>query len=118
MLDERTIEEFFDAMSRQDLEGLGARLHPAARFEFPKAQPLEGRDEILRFFRILFRRYPELAFTLRRTVIQDGRAAVHWANAGRARDGAPYENEGVTLLEFDGESITWLSDFFKDTGKF
>jgi ketosteroid isomerase-like protein len=118
MIDERMLQDFFAAMSRQDLEGLGAQLHPAARFEFPKTRPLEGREEILRFFRILFRRYPELSFTVRRTVIQGSRAAVHWANAGSARDGAPYENEGVTLMEFDGAVVTWLSDFFKDTGKF
>lgn len=118
MLDDGMIREFYEAMSRQDLEGLGSRLHPAARFEFPKTRPLEGRDEILRFFRILFRRYPELAFTVRRTVVQGSRAAVHWTNAGAGRDGSPYENEGVTLLESDGAVITWLSDFFKDTGKF
>jgi ketosteroid isomerase-like protein len=118
MLDETMIRQFFEAMSRQDLEDLGSRLHPAARFEFPKTRPLEGRDGILRFFRILFRRYPELAFTVRGMVVQGNRAAVHWTNAGAARDGSPYENEGVTLLESDGASITWLSDFFKDTGKF
>ncbi len=118
MLDERTIREFFEAMSRRDLAGLEARLHPAARFEFPKTRPLEGRDDILRFFRILFRRYPELAFTVRGTVVQGRQAAAHWSNAGHARDGVPYGNEGVTLLESDGTSITWLSDFFKDTGKF
>lgn len=118
MIDERMLQDFFEAMSRQDPEGLGARLHPAARFEFPKTRQLEGRDEILRFFRILFRRYPELAFTVRRIVVQEDRAAVHWTNSGRSRNGAPYENEGVTLLESDGEAITWLSDFFKDTGKF
>ena len=118
MIDERMLADFFAAMSRQDLQALGAWLHPAARFEFPKSKPLEGRDDILRFFRILFRRYPALAFTVRRTVVQGSRAAAHWANAGQARDGSPYENEGVTLLEFDGETITWFSDFFKDTGKF
>jgi ketosteroid isomerase-like protein len=118
MLNETTLTDFFAAMSRQDLDALGTRLHPAARFEFPKTQPLEGRETILRFFRILFRRYPELVFTVRQTVVEGRLAAIHWTNAGHARDGVPYANEGVTLLETDGDFITWLSDFFKDTGKF
>ena len=29
----------------------------------------------------------------------------------------PYENEGVTLLELNGDAIISISDFFKDTEK-
>jgi hypothetical protein len=45
-------------------------------------------------------------------------SAVHWVNHGSNKRGEPYDNEGVTLLIMEGDKIKWISDFFKDTGKF
>jgi len=45
-------------------------------------------------------------------------AAIHWTNRGANRHGEPYENEGVTIVEESGGAIGWISDFFKDTGRF
>ncbi|MBW1802852.1 MAG: nuclear transport factor 2 family protein, partial [Deltaproteobacteria bacterium] len=72
----------------------------------------------VRFFNILFRRYPELDFDVRRKIIQGHMAAVHWTNRGMSKKQEPYENEGVTLLELKGDEITFMSNFFKDTDKF
>lgn len=46
------------------------------------------------------------------------RAAVHWTNAGRTREGADYANEGVTLMHLREGRVVWMSDFFKDTERF
>lgn len=115
---EKTIAEFFVFFNNRDLERLRALLADHARFDFPKTQPLLSPDRILKFLHILFRQYPELVFTVHRTVVQESRAAVHWTNRGKNRRGEPYENEGMTLLEFEGDKIAYISDFFKDTGKF
>jgi ketosteroid isomerase-like protein len=115
---EQTLKRFFDIFNRRDLEAMGKILSQDAEFYFPKTRPLMGRDRILRFFRILFRQYPELSFEIRRTITEGKNGAVHWTNRGVSRKGEPYENEGVTILELAGDRITCISDFFKDTEKF
>jgi ketosteroid isomerase-like protein len=118
MLDKRTLNLFFDCINGRDLDRLGGLLREDATFLFPKTQPLMGRSQIIRFFRILFRQYPELRFTIRRIIVEGPMAAIHWTNRGANRHGEPYENEGVTIVEEAGGAIGWISDFFKDTGRF
>jgi ketosteroid isomerase-like protein len=115
---ETTIRKFFQAVNERDLGHMGDRLDSDAEFHFPKTQPLIGKDRILRFFKILFRQFPELTFKVQRVIVQEQQAAVHWTNRGVGRDKTPYENEGVTILVWEGEKIRFMSDFFKDTGKF
>jgi ketosteroid isomerase-like protein len=118
MASQEKLADFFAFFNSRDLEKMRGLLRPEARLYFPKTQPLLGTDRILKFLHLLFRQYPELVFTLHRTITQENRAAVHWTNRGKNRRGEPYENEGVTLLEFEDGQITFISDFFKDTGKF
>jgi ketosteroid isomerase-like protein len=115
---DKTIAEFFEFFNNRDLDRLRDLLAENAQFYFPKTQPLLSPDRILKFLRLLFRQYPELVFTIHRSIVQDNRAAVHWTNRGKNRRGEPYENEGITLLEFAEGKIAFISDFFKDTGKF
>lgn len=112
------LHRFFDAVNRRDMDAMKDCLDENAEFYFPKTQPLFGRDRILRFFAILFRKYSELSFQVQRTIVEENAAAVHWTNRGIGRKGEPYRNEGVTIAELAGEKITVMSDFFKDTGKF
>jgi ketosteroid isomerase-like protein len=119
MLDNRMLDKFFNALNRRDLDQMGTLLTEDAEFHFPKTQPLMGRERILRFFKILFHRYPELLFQVERRIVEGQRAAVHWTNRGVSRKGDPYDNEGVTLFEGGDKSrIIFISDFFKDTEKF
>lgn len=115
---EKAIADFFLFFNSRDLDRLRVLLAENAQFYFPKTQPLLSPDRILKFLHVLFRQYPELAFTVHRTIVQDNRAAVHWTNRGKNRRGEPYENEGLTLLEFAEGKIAFISDFFKDTEKF
>jgi hypothetical protein len=59
-----------------------------------------------------------LNFYIQRIIIQGQQAAIHWTNQGKNRHDAPYENEGVTIMELMDGKIVFISDFFKDTGKF
>ena len=118
MAAEKTISDFFTFLNLRDLDRMKVLLREDARLDFPKTQPLLGLERILKFLHLLFRQYPELTFTLHRTIVQENRGAVHWTNQGKNRRGEPYENEGMTLLEFEEGKISYISDFFKDTGKF
>jgi ketosteroid isomerase-like protein len=118
MSDQNTLLSFFEFVNSRDMTRLGDLLTDSAEFYFPKTRPLIGKKRILRFFGILFRQYPELVFTVKRTIVQSPLAAVHWTNRGTNRRGEPYQNEGVTILEMAGPKVEFISDFFKDTGKF
>jgi len=119
MIDNRSLDKFFDSLNRRDLERMGDLLAGGAEFFFPKTQPLTGKESILRFFKILFRQYPELSFNVQSIIIEGQKAAVHWTNRGINRKGEPYDNEGVTLFKQESSGlIGFISDFFKDTGKF
>lgn len=112
------LSRFFAALSGRDLAALGAFLDEETLFLFPKTEPLRGRARILRFFKILFRQYPRLQFEILETLIDGERASVHWRNDGESRDGLGYANEGVTLFRYEAGRLRWISDFFKDTGRF
>ena len=118
MTDERMFTLLFEHLNARDLEKMADLLDPEARFYFPKTKPLLGRDQILRFFNILLRQYPRLAFQIERVIKGGNIAAVHWKNAGTSRRNTPYSNEGVILLEVWDRKIIFMSDFFKDTEKF
>lgn len=108
----------FEAMNARDLEPLAALFHPEAVFHFPGTVPVKGPDAIARFLRILLRRFPTLAFAPGRVIAEGDRAAVEWTNEGADRNGAPYRNAGVTVLELEEGRIAYLSDTFKDTSVF
>ena len=118
MLDNDILDRFFDSLNSREMDAMEVLFTEESEFYFPKTRPLLGRDRIVRFFKILFRQYPELVFKKERTIIEGDRAAVHWTNRGVNRKGDPYENEGVTIFEAEGEKIGFMSDFFKDTEKF
>ena len=108
----------FDAMNQKKLDALETALADHAVFHFPKTAPLEGKRKIATFLKVLFRKYPDLTFTPGRMVGDDRMAAAEWTNRGTSKSGEPYENAGVTFLEIENKSIVYISDTFKDTGKF
>ncbi len=112
------VVEFFEFLSARSLERMAEYLRGDARLLFPKTQPLDGKERILKFFKILFRQFPELVFSVEETICEGNRVAAHWRNRGRDRKNEPYENEGVTLFFFEEGRVALMSDFFKDTGKF
>jgi ketosteroid isomerase-like protein len=118
MSENKTILQFFKMFNAHDIDAMGQLLASGAQFYFPKTQPLIGKDNILRFFKILFRHYPQLSFEIQRIIRQGDQAAVHWTNQGISRKKEPYQNEGVTILEMTADKISYISDFFKNTEKF
>ena len=113
-----TGRQFFNAINRRNFDEMATLLDADAEMYFPKTKPLRGRKRILQFLRLLFRKYPQLTFSVHRTIRQESLTAVHWTNRGKTRADEPYENEGVTLIELSGNRIRFISDFFKNTEKF
>ena len=118
MPSESFIREFFEVFNQRHLDKMKDLFSPDAEFYFPKTQPLIGRNRILKFFKILFRQYPQLNFDIQRIIVQGHQAAIHWTNQGKNKRNAPYDNEGVTIMELMDGKILFISDFFKDTEKF
>lgn len=118
MTPEEIAPRFFDHMSDHDLAAIEPLLHPSVEFHFPKTEPIVGRDRVLRFFGVLFRKYPTLTFEIQRVICEGSLAAVHWTNEGTGKTGEPYRNEGVTILEVTDGAIRFMSDFFKNTEAF
>jgi ketosteroid isomerase-like protein len=114
----RKVIRFFEFFSTQNPGQMAGFLREDARLFFPKAQPLIGKERILKFFQILFRQYPELKFTVEHTIAEHDKVAAHWRNRGINRKNEPYENEGITLFFFEEGLVSMMSDFFKDTEKF
>jgi ketosteroid isomerase-like protein len=118
VLDQQNIIRFYEAISNRNSEFLEILFAETAEFYFPKTQPLLGKERIMKFLHLLWKQYPVLVFDVKHMIIQGNKASAHWTNKGVNRKKQPYENEGVTLFEWEGDTITYISDFFKDTEKF
>jgi len=106
----------FRAMNARDPAAFAAHLCGDAVFHFPGTSPVEGAARIEKLIKILFSKYPALAFEVVRVIADERCAAVEWTNEGTSRDGAPYRNAGVTVIELgEGGRVAYLSDTFKDT---
>jgi ketosteroid isomerase-like protein len=108
----------FEAMNNKTLNALESAFSDNVVFHFPKTAPLEGKRRISTFLKVLFRKYPDLTFTLGRTVGDDRMAAAEWTNQGTTKSGEIYQNAGVTFLEVENGKIAYISDTFKSTENF
>ena len=102
-------------MNTRDFFDLDHLLAENAVFDFPGVGSIEGRRRILLFFKVLFRKYPQLTFTVEDIIAEEDKVCVVWSNEGEDKKGNSYSNRGVTLVKLDNEKITSISDYFKDT---
>jgi len=105
----------FNAMNSRDPAILGNHLAVDAVFDFPGAGEMHGIRRILVFFKVLFKKYPRLVFTVEDIIIDGERACVIWRNKGENSSGQAYANRGVTVITCRDDKICFLSDYFKDT---
>ncbi|MCP4681108.1 MAG: nuclear transport factor 2 family protein [Desulfobacterales bacterium] len=112
------LNNLFKSINGRDSLAMGELCDEEIVFHFPKTAPLEGRDKVLRFMNILFRKYPELIFTTGRIVVNGNLAATEWTNKGKDKADNPYNNAGVTFVELKNGKIIYMSDTFKDTEVF
>jgi len=108
-------EKIFAAMNSRDVSELAPYIAEEATFDFPGAGCITGKKRILLFFKILFRRYPRLTFSIDDIIVEGDRACTVWSNAGEDAQGTAYRNRGITLVRTADGQITFISDYFKDT---
>ena len=105
----------FDTFNNRDVSELERILAEDAVFDFPRTELLKGPKRILVFIKILFRKYPRLAFKVEDILVDGDRACAVWSNEGEDNKGSPYSNRGVTLVRVKNGKIVFISDYFKDT---
>jgi len=105
----------FSSLNTRDLSDLQMYLADNAQLDFPGAGCMKGKKRVLLFFKVLFRKYSYLEFTVDDVIVEGDRACVVWHNVGDDSKGNPYKNSGITLVNMSEEKILFISDYFKDT---
>ncbi|MCL5257479.1 MAG: nuclear transport factor 2 family protein [Chloroflexi bacterium] len=105
----------FEAINRRDFDAFVDLVHEDASFEFPGTSLLAGAHQgekgIRRFLKRMTIAVPDLQFTVVNTLATGSLVALEWTNRGTTLKGAPYENRGVTIIEFSGDKIKRLRDY-------
>jgi ketosteroid isomerase-like protein len=85
------IKDFYTEVDAGDVAAMGELFTPGARYHRPGYAPLDGRDEIERFYREE-RTIRDGHHTLESVVATDGDVAVRGSFAGHLRDGRRAEH--------------------------
>lgn len=105
----------FTAMNSRNFTEFDEIVADDVCLDFPGAGLLKGKKKVLIFMKALLRKYPVLEFKVSEIITGKKRAVVVWTNQGEHIDGTPYSNSGMTLVCFKGWTISFISDYFKDT---
>ncbi len=105
----------FHAMNTRDFATLEMNVTEDVVFDFPGAGKIEGNRRVMLFLKALLRKYPILAFEVSEILIDNQNACAVWTNRGENSEGIAYANSGLTLMQFTGNKIAYISDYFKDT---
>ena len=105
----------FSTLNNRKLDQLEDYLDENATFDFPGTNLIKGRKKILTFFKILFRKYPRLTFTVQESIEEGDKVCIVWTNEGITSSNTPYANRGVTCVHISAGKIHFISDYFKNT---
>jgi hydroxyacylglutathione hydrolase len=106
-------DEYFAALARRDVEGMAALWAPDGAEHIAGQVDAVGPHGVREYFGALFAAFPDFALTVRSTVAEDDRVAVHWTATGTMAGplwgvrptGARVEFEGIDLLQVAGGRI-------------
>ena len=90
----------FEAMNTSNFSTFEKNAADNLSFEFPGADRVKGVKRVILFFKVLLRKYNKLTFTVSDVIVENKKACVVWTNRGEYKDGALYENSGITLFHF------------------
>jgi ketosteroid isomerase-like protein len=71
-----------------------------------------GREGAREFWTKYRDTFGEVRSTFRNRIITDTSAALEWTTAGTTAGGAPFNYEGVSILEIEGDCITRFRAYF------
>lgn len=72
----------------------------------------EGQDGARAFWADDRKLFEQVESTFHNVIVGDERAALEWTRNGTARDGAPIEYDGVSVLEFGDRGIVRFKAYF------
>src|ERR671924_2177053 len=106
MAAETVVTAYFDALARRDVEAMAALWAPDGTDHIAGQVDAVGPNGVREYFTVLFAAFPDFALTVRSTVSEDDRTAVHWTATathlgpiwGVEATGARVELEGIDLL--------------------
>ena len=96
----RVIDRFNDAFNRHDADALAETLTDDTVFEdtsAPDGRLVEGRDNVVAYWRAWFGRNPDAAFETEDMIVGGDRAVVLWTYR-KTRDGKPWHLRGVDVF--------------------
>jgi ketosteroid isomerase-like protein len=112
-----TAEQFIEALRKleenRDVEALVALYAEGSETGNVNAPEKFAGAEGAREFWTKYRdTFGEVRSTFRNRIITDDRAALEWTTAGTTANGAPFDYEGVSILEIEGDHITRFRAYF------
>ena len=105
----------FDALNSLDFSEVQPFLAEDIVLNFPGVRDISGIKKVIIFMKTLLRKYPELTFAVSKIIVENDYAVAVWTNVGKKISGEFYSNSGNTLFQFSDGTITFISDYFKDT---
>jgi steroid delta-isomerase-like uncharacterized protein len=113
MAAETVVKKYFDALARRDVEAMAALWAPDGTDRIAGQVEAAGPDGVRAYFTELFAAFPDFALTVRSTVAEEDRVAVHWTATGTMTGplwgldpiGARVELEGIDLLRVEGDRL-------------
>ncbi|MBK5255077.1 MAG: nuclear transport factor 2 family protein [Vicinamibacteria bacterium] len=112
---------FMEDMESRDVKRLSRWMSESTVFWVPPREPVVGGRRVLALLRAIFATYKTFHWEVREiyAVAASRCVYLHETTGTLAKDGAPYTNQVVTLIDFDAEGrIAYLSDYFKCTATF
>jgi glyoxylase-like metal-dependent hydrolase (beta-lactamase superfamily II)/predicted ester cyclase len=112
---EHVVTRYFDALARRDLDAMAACWAEGGEEHIAGQADVVGPEGVRGYFGELFGAFPDFALTVRQTVAEAERMAVHWTATGTFAGpgtfngleptGDRVELEGIDLLRVEGERI-------------
>lgn len=113
------MQDFFDALSRGEVDHAGTAFADNVLLLLPGLQPVHGRRRAVRLLRLIRRRFAEIGWTRASAVdAEPGWSIATWTVAGSLSDGTRFRQEVASVARFDVEGkVAYLSDYLKSTDR-
>ncbi|MBH99043.1 MAG: hypothetical protein CL467_00375 [Acidimicrobiaceae bacterium] len=106
------VDRYFSALNDEDYVVLEEVFHPSAVLRPPGTRIRDGRDEILRFFRKVFEKFPQHADDPSRVLTDGNCLVVEIDFSGVTSSQKPVSFRAVDIFDIEDSQIINLSQWF------
>jgi glyoxylase-like metal-dependent hydrolase (beta-lactamase superfamily II)/ketosteroid isomerase-like protein len=106
------VSTYFDALTRRDLEAMAACWAPDGEEHIAGQVDAVGPDGVRAYFGEIFSAFPDFSLTIRETVAEGDKVAVHWGATGTFAGPAAYQGIEPTgaRIELEGLDLVRVAD--------